>query len=164
MRDPWHPEDSKHDDSQFKLPPHLAAQLAASIHPHSLRTPLDDEHQAIKPVADFPTAECEFDLSTGSLCVRVTTASRDCTQVLSLPVSEVLRLGRLQQDALEVREMLQGIGDIPPEFDPRPDPQVLSQRFPISPLRQAVEALDGNVVIPPGDGQSGMYSYFICKA
>lgn len=142
VRDPWQIA-SEPDDNRFKLPPHLAAQLSAPIHPHSLRTPLDDIHQAIKPVADFPCAECEFDLATGSLCVRVTTAGRDCSQVLSVPFEEVLRLSHLQQEALEFREVLQAVGDMPPDFDPQPDPQILAQRFPISDLRQALEELNG---------------------
>lgn len=154
VRDPWQlpPEiDDQVMEGRFKLPAHLAAQLAASIHPHNPRTLLDDEHQAIKPVADFPCAECEFDLSTGSLGVRVTTASRDCTQVLSVPTSELLRLSHMQHEALEVCEMLRQAGEIPPEFNPRPDPQIVSQRFPPSDIRQALEELNGFNSLDAGD-------------
>ncbi|KZV62648.1 hypothetical protein PENSPDRAFT_739252 [Peniophora sp. CONT] len=116
-------------DERFHLPRQIASLLASPISPYNPDDQQDNQEQVVRPVVDFPRPKCELDLAFGPLCVRVTTASRDCSEVLSLPTSEVVRMSNIQQRALDVRETLEDTGDISSDFNPRPDPDITMQQF-----------------------------------
>ncbi|KZV65820.1 hypothetical protein PENSPDRAFT_689487 [Peniophora sp. CONT] len=138
VRDPQQQQDtSKDSNNRFKLPPLLRAQFSAPINPRiSSPAPLDDKCRPLQPLVNFPFAGCEFDLAASDVFVRVTSEYRDRSRVLSLPSSEVRRLAYLQQDVLEDLEHLQI--DLP-DFNPQPDPDILSQHFP---LLSSIEGLN----------------------
>ncbi|VDB85222.1 unnamed protein product, partial [Peniophora sp. CBMAI 1063] len=116
------------DDARFCLTPKIASQLALPISPYR-RDGEEESCMPIVPTADFIRSECELDLAFGSLRVRVTTSRRDCSDVLSLPTSELVRLSHLQHRALEARESLVSSGGIATDFDPRPVPEIVNQQF-----------------------------------